>query len=359
MRLGFLALHQPDSSPSQRYRVEAFLPALQQAGIECDYAWVLDREDLRIFYGSAPAYRKGLVAARALARRVASLTRLRRWDVVLVQREAFFLLGAWSEWLAAKAAPLVFDFDDAIWMHAVSPGNRRFAFLKNVDKVAELVRMSHTVIAGNRYLADWARQYRPQVELVPTCVDTRVFRPAPAGRSEQAPVTIGWSGSPSTVAHLRTIVPALTALKSRYGERISLRAMGDPSLQVPELGLRGEAWSPSAELAFLQSLDIGLMPLPDDEWTRGKCGLKGLVSMASGAATVMSPVGVNTEIVTDHVDGLLASTQAEWERALSELVEEGALRRRLAQAGRETVEARYSVERWAPKLIELVTAAAG
>jgi glycosyltransferase involved in cell wall biosynthesis len=358
VRVLFLSLQAHGRSPSQRYRVEAFEPALRAAGIELIERPVLTADDLRVFYGHASPPAKARIALMALLRRAASVRpRLRsRPDVILVQREAFFLLGAWSEWLASRQAPVVYDFDDAIWIHAVSEANRRFAFLKNVDKIDRIVGLAHTVIAGNDSLAAWARQHSRNVHVVPTCVDTTVFRPAP--RPTTGPVVIGWSGSPTTLEHYKTILPALRRVKARFGDAVRFRLMGAPGFRDEALQLTGEAWSEAAEPPFLQQMHVGLMPLPDDEWTRGKCGLKGLTSMASGAATVMSPVGVNTTIVTHGVDGLHASTEDEWVEQLSRLVEDPALRDRLGAAGRERVVGHYSVQRWAPRLIELLQAAA-
>lgn len=358
MRVLFLALQPHGRSPSQRYRVEAFEPTLRSLGIEMIEAPVLSAEDLQVFYGQTSLAAKARIALSALGRRARSVRpRLRsRPDVVFVQREAFFLLGAWSEWLASLQAPIVYDFDDAIWIHAVSEANRRFAFLKNVEKIPRIVGLAHTVIAGNEYLATWARQHSRNVHVIPTCVDTELWRPAP--RPVEGPVTIGWSGSPTTLEHFKQVLPALRRVKARFGDAVRFTLMGAPQFRDESLALVGEPWSEPAEVPFLQQMHIGLMPLPDDEWTRGKCGLKGLTSMATGAATVMSPVGVNTSIVTNGVDGLLASSDDEWVARLSELIADAALRERLGAAGRRRVEEHYSVRRWAPRLAELLTAAA-
>jgi glycosyltransferase involved in cell wall biosynthesis len=350
-RVAFLALQAPDLSPSQRYRVEAFLPWLERRGIQVRYDWVLDRGDLRIFYGTHGPLIKATIAARAAWRRLRSVLRARDIDVFLVQREAFFLGDAWSEWLAHVRAPIVYDFDDAIWIRAVSDANRRFAWLKNVEKIPRVVRMAHTVIAGNEYLADWARAHARNVTVVPSCVDTDRFLPG-ARRPGGGTVTIAWSGSPSTIEHLRPLLPVLERIQAAYGGRVHIRVMGDPAFTHPPLGIRGEAWSAQAELGLLREMDIGLMPLPDDEWTRGKCGLKGLVSMAMGAATVMSPVGVNTEIVRHGENGFLPATDEDWFAVLSRLVEDDALRRRVGAAGRDTVVERYSVRRWEATLAQ-------
>ncbi len=357
VRVGFLALQEPHLSPSQRYRLEAFLPSLDRRAITVRYDWLLDRHDLRVFYGRDAVAGKALVAAKAAASRLRSVARARDVDVWFVQREAFFLGGAWSEWLASLSAPLVYDFDDAIWIRATSAANARFAWLKNVEKIPRIVAMAHTVVAGNDYLAAWARAHARQVVVVPTCVDTDLFAPSP-GRAPGSPVTIGWSGSASTIVHLVPLLPVLERVQTRYGAAVRLRVMGDATFSHPPLSLRGEAWSPERELALLREMDIGLMPLPDDEWTRGKCGLKGLVSMAMGAASVMSPVGVNPTIVHDGVNGFLPASDEAWFDVLCRLVDDADLRARIGAAGRQTVMDHYSVTRWAPVLGDVFERAA-
>lgn len=357
LRVGFLALQAPDLSPGQRYRVEAFMPALRQRGIEFRYDWLLDREDLRVFYGREPAAKKAAIALKAALRRLRSVVAVHDIDVFFVQREAFFLGGPWSEQLASMRAPVVYDFDDAIWIRTLSEANRGYAWLKNVDKMATIAALARTVIAGNAYLAAWARRHSTNVHVVPTCVDTDRFVPV-ASRDSIGPVTIGWSGSPSTIAHLKPLLPALEQVSARCGRRVRIRVMGDPTFRHEPLGLQGEAWSPEAELALLQEMQIGVMPLPDDAWTRGKCGFKGLLSMAMGAATVMSPVGVNAEIVVHGENGFLAASPEAWVETLCRLIDDPALRARTGRNGRETVVDRYSLQRWEPVLADLLQSAA-
>jgi glycosyltransferase involved in cell wall biosynthesis len=351
-----LTLHPPGRAPSQRYRLEAFVPSFAAQGLDVEMANAMSLEDERGFYGTG-LRRKATAALRAFGRRLWSVRpRRRKPDVIFVQREAFFLFNDWSEWLASLQAPLVFDFDDAIWIHAVSEANRRFAFLKNVSKIPRIVARAHTVIAGNAYLGAWAHTHNANVHIVPTCVDTDVWTDAP--RSTTGPVVIGWCGSPSTIEHFKTVLPALRQVKQRFGQRVAFQVMGAPTFRDEALDVRGVPWSEAAEVKFLQSMHIGLMPLPDDAWTRGKCGLKGLTSMACGAATVMSPVGVNPSIVSHRHNGLLADTHDAWVAALSELIENGRWRETLAQEGRRTVVDGYSVRRWSPVLVDLLRAAA-
>jgi len=358
IRVGFLALQAPNLSPSQRYRIEAYLPWLERHGISVRYDWILDRDALGVFYGPHNAASKARIAAGAALKRLGSVTGARDIDVFLVQREAFFLGAAWSEWLAHLRAPLVYDFDDAIWIKATSDANRRFAWLKNVEKVPRIVQMAHTVLAGNEYLARWARNYSGRVTVVPTSVDTDRFAPMTTRKSGGS-VNIVWSGSPSTVAHLRPLLPVLEQVKAAYGDRVSIRVMGDPAFEYRPLEIRGEPWSPDAELALLHEMDIGVMPLPDNEWTRGKCGLKGLLSMAMGTATVMSPVGVNTQIVRHGENGFLATSDDEWFDVLSTLIEDEGLRTRMGAAGRATVVDRYSIRRWESTVASALLRAVG
>ncbi len=359
MRMLLMAVHSPDRTPSQRFRIEEFLPYLKQQGIETDYAWALTPDDAKTFYSAAPLPQKAKVVALAGARRAMSVlpqVLSKKYDVIFVQRESFFLGGPWFEWLATRNAPMIYDFDDAIWVHQISASNKRFGFLKNVNKVPQLTERAHTVFAGNDYLANWARQYNGNVHVVPTTIDTEAYVPGLSRKS--GPVTIGWSGSTTTVEHFETAVPALLKVKAKLGERVLFKVIGDAKYRHEALGIVGEPWAAATEVAELQKIDIGLMPLPDTEWARGKCGLKGLQYMALGIPTLMSPVGVNADIVKDGVNGFLPKNEAEWVTRLCELAESSELRARLGDAGRKTVVDDYSVTRWQDTYVKLITRAA-
>lgn len=353
----YLALWSPDRSPSQRYRVEPFLDFWNEHGLETTYEWVLGVDDMRAFYGRTLPAKAG-VAVKAAFRRgtglARTLVRPPPHDIVFIQRQAFFLGGPWVEWLASRRSPLIFDFDDAIWMPEISRGNRRFASLKNVEKIPSILRMASTVIAGNAYLADWARAHNPNVVIVPTCVDTDRYVPRTADRDPDAPIVIGWSGSPSTIIHFELALPTLARIKEKYGKRVGFKVVGDPEFRDERLGIQGEAWRSDNEVRDLQAMDIGIMPLPNDEWSKGKCGLKALTYMATGLPTLSSPIGVNTEIVRDGVNGFLADGDDAWVERLCALIEDPGLRQRLGTSGRNTVIERYSVLRWREPLLEIL-----
>ena len=210
--------------------------------------------------------------------------------------------------------------------------------------------MADLVFAGNPYLAEYAAGHNPHVAIVPTVIDTDAYVPIPA-RSTDSRLCIGWSGSFSTIPHFDLAVPVLRKLKDRYGDRLTFKVIGDARYRSEDLGIEGLPWRLEDEIRELSSFDIGIMPLPDDPWARGKCGLKGLQYMALGIPTVMSPVGVNEDIIQDGVNGFLAGSEAEWLDKLSQLIESAALRKRLGTAARQTVEAHYSVEAIRPQVL--------
>jgi len=258
--------------------------------------------------------------------------------------------------LASKkhGARLVFDFDDAIWLADMSAFNQRFRWLKSPGKIPRVLAAADLVLAGNAFLAQYARGFSQSVQIVPTTIDTDSYQPrtrAPDG----GPVCIGWSGSFSTIRDFRLALPVLRRLRARFGERVRFQVIGDGSFRDEELGIVGQPWNADSEVADLQQIDIGLMPLPDNEWSRGKCGLKGLQYMALGLPTLMSPVGVNAEIITDGKDGFLPRSDEEWERALSALIESPALRAEIGAAGRQRVIQDYSVADWRDRYCDLLT----
>jgi len=245
--------------------------------------------------------------------------------------------------------PFVFDFDDAVFIPYVSPSNGYLSYLKFPGKTRSICRMAAHVMAGNQYLADYAGKVNERVTIVPTTIDTEKYRVEP--RAENAVPVVGWSGSFSTAAHLATVKGALRKLAER--ERFRLRVIGAQDFKIEGVEVEAMPWRAATELEDLRPFDVGIMPLPDDQWSRGKCGLKALQYMALGVPTVCSPVGVNSEIIHDGENGLLASTDEEWVEKLSRLLRSKEERARLGRAGRETVEARYSAAVQAPRVYDI------
>lgn len=340
----FVAAHRPDRSPSQRFRFEQYFSFLEANGFQCELSYLLDEKDDHAFYAPGKVWKKAGLAWKAYRKRKSDTLNARLYDIIFIQREAFMMRGIRLEKAFSKHENcLIFDFDDAIWKLDVSKGNKAFSWLKNPAKTGKIIALADKVIAGNAYLADYAHQFNPNVTIIPTTVDTDVFVPRSHTKASGEPLVIGWSGSKTTVKHFQSIVPVLQKLKEQYGNKIAFHLIGDASYAESSLGLRGQAWHSHTEVSDLQKIDIGIMPLPNDEWSRGKCGLKGLTYMSLEIPTVMSAVGVNSEIIEHGVNGMLAQNDEEWLQCLSQLIEDAPLRSELGKAGRQTVIDRYSV----------------
>lgn len=353
----FIAAHRPDRSPSQRFRFEQYLDYLKQNGFDYDFSWLISEKDDKRFYAPGNLRTKVLILLKSWWKRKKDAWRASDYDIVFVQREAFMTGSTRFEKKFAKSgAKLVFDFDDAIWNLDTSDANKKFEWLKNPGKTAEIISMSHLVIAGNEYLASYARRHNKNVVIIPTTIDTNEYtRVSTPVSDHQSPICVGWSGSLTTIKHFEFAVPFLREIKKKYGDSVSIKVIGDSSYVNEELGIRGLAWKKEDEVKELSSFDIGIMPLPDDEWAKGKCGLKGLQYMALGIPTIMSPVGVNTEIIRDGENGMLATTTEEWVSKLDQLILSAELRRKIGTAALNTVKEKYSVDAWKAKYVQLLT----
>jgi glycosyltransferase involved in cell wall biosynthesis len=248
---------------------------------------------------------------------------------------------------------MIFDFDDAVFVSYKSPSNGYLSYLKFPGKTATICRLSAHIMAGNPYLAEYARQYNPQnVTVIPTTIDTDKYHYLENKPTNDIPV-IGWSGSHSTVQHLDTLRETLQDLAKQA--RFRLRVIGTPNYKIEGVDVEAMPWRSETETKDLEPIDIGVMPLPDDQWSKGKCGLKALQYMALGVPTMCSPVGVNSDIIQDGANGFLASTKEEWVEKLKRLIDSAELRRALGSAGRRTVEEKYSARVQAPRVFEILT----
>lgn len=345
-----------NTSPGQRFRIEQWEPFLRERGVDITFR-AFESEDLhRVLYRPGKIGRKLLLVSGAFARRASELRSIETYDAVYLFREATLLGPAVFElFIARSGVPIIFDFDDAIFVPYRSPSNGYLSLLKFPSKTRTICRVASHIMAGNAYLADYARQVNSRVTIVPTTIDTGIYtvrRPRPEPR---VPV-VGWSGSYSTVQHLDTLRSALIRLSKL--EKFRLRVIGAPRYELDGVEVEATDWRAETEVDDLRSIDIGVMPLPEDPWSRGKCGLKALQYMALSIPTICSPVGVNSEIIHDGVNGLLAASEDEWVERMRLLLKSARLRRELGEAGRKTVEERYSAAVQAPRVYDVFETAA-
>lgn len=338
--ISFICLHRPDRNPSQRFRFEQYITYLTSKGFNCTIHYLLNEKEDAIFYSSRHTSQKILIIFLCFFRRLVQALK-NRADIVFIHREAFVTGTTLFEKLFKLRSRIVYDFDDSIWIKDVSAGNKKFSFLKDSRKIKHIIKMADEVIAGNEYLFVYATRFNQNVQIIPTTVDTDRFKPLK--EKIRKPVCIGWSGSFTTIPHFETILPALTFIKEKYGDKVYFKVISNGNYTNEALGIEETPWTILNEVKELEEIDIGIMPLPDDAWCRGKCGLKGLVFMSMGIATIMSPVGVNKQIIKNNQNGFLASSIDEWISYLSLLIESETLRKQLGENGRRTVLSEYSV----------------
>ncbi len=336
-----------DTSPGQRYRIEQWEPLLREEGVEITYSPFETKELQQILHQNGNTTQKIRAVVENMKRRLKETKSLAGYDLVYVFREAALLGPPWGERRIARSGiPIVFDFDDAIFVAYRSPSNGYLSYLKFPNKTGEICRLSAHVMAGNEYLADYSRQFNDNV----TTIDTDKYQMLEKRAEPEIP-TIGWSGSFSTAQHLDTLRPILQELARE--EKFRLRVIGAPNYELPGVETEVIKWRSETETQDLSPIDIGVMPLPDDQWSKGKCGLKALQYMALGIPTICSPVGVNSTIIRDGENGFLADGSREWIEKLKRLLHSAELRKRLGAAGRETVEREYSAKVQAPRVAEV------
>jgi glycosyltransferase involved in cell wall biosynthesis len=348
----------PEEGAGCRFRVAQYIPYLREVGFEVT---------ISAFYTPAffdVVYRRGRYGTKAAlflaqtARRLLELLSVTRYDLVLLYREAIPLGPPVLERLiAARGIPIVYDFDDAIFLPAVSEANRAFSFLKNPKRASQILRLSDRVSVGNSFLADYARQFNDRVTVIPTAVDTNRFVPrAQVPPVEGRKLVVGWIGSPTTFTYLEGIKDVLAEVSARHAFTLKVSGAGR-AVEFPGVDVQVVPWSMADEVSLFNTCDIGVYPLTDDDWSRGKCGFKAIQCMACGVPVVAAAVGVNREIITHGVDSMLASTRQDWIDHLSRLLTDHDLRRRMAVTGRQTIQARYSLDVTAPQLAAVLEAA--
>lgn len=341
---------------SSRYRSFQYLPMLSEAGFDCTVEPLFDDAYLAELYDTRRVSR-GRVLARLL-RRLTVVAAARRFDLVFLEKEILpYFLTLPERWLGLINLPYVADYDDALHHQYDQHGSWWVRRLLG-NKIATVMRHATVVTAGNAYLADYARRVGAGwVEVIPTVIDVSRYSFGPSLLQSKRPLIVGWIGSPSTTRYLEAIGPALAEVCRTHD--VQVRLIGAGPVELPEVPLERLPWIEAEEVAQLKRFDIGIMPLPDEPWERGKCGFKLIQYMACGLPVLASPVGVNCEIVEPGVNGFLADSVSQWIEALNTLLDDADLRQRLGAAGRCKVERQYSIQVTGPRLAEILRSAVG
>lgn len=338
----FIVAHRKGRAPGQRFRFEQYLDYLQENGYNYTISNLLNENDDYYFYQKGHILRKMLILLKSIFIRIKDVLRAPKFDIVFIYREALFTRSNIFERLFCKRCKKVFiDFDDAIFLLDISEANKKMSCFKRPQKVNNTLQHVSMAIVGNDYLKNYASKYCSNIKVFPTTVnlnEVQIFD----NQKQKDKICIGWIGSTTTIKHLQWAVPILEKIYVKYGNKVFFKIIADVSLNIKHLPIVNVKWNKDEESKELSSFDIGIMPLPDDMWTRGKCGFKGLQCMAYRIPVVMSSVGVNKQIIHDGKNGFLANTEEQWIEKLSLLIDNDNLRLQIGNNGRKTVEEHYS-----------------
>lgn len=347
-----LAPYPIGEAPSQRFRFEQYMDRLKNEGYQVELFPFLDKKTWKLLYAKGKTFQKAIGILKSFLRRWVLLFRLKKADFVFVHREVAHIGPPIFEWIMAKVLRIkyIYDFDDATWLPNYSQTNAKFNRLKAYWKVKYCIKWAHQVTAGNEYLAYYAKKFNQNVENIPTTIDLKNHHTEKTKKNRK-PLVIGWTGSHTTMRYLDFIVPILEQLEKKFDFEFHVISNESPKYKLKSL--RFIKWNKSSEIKDLARLHIGVMPLEEDIWSKGKCGFKALQYMALEIPTVASPVGVNSTIITHEKNGFLCSTPDEWEKVLIQLFESQPMRESIGKEGFKTIEKRFSVKTNWPKYLGL------
>jgi len=352
VRILFLAPYPLKKAPSQRFRFEHFLKSVEQAGWEWDFQSFTSERGWKNLYSNPTPIHNLMTLVSGTLRRVKILFRVDTYQVIFIHRELTPFGPPVFEWILTKALrkKVIYDFDDAIWMYDGHDENLIWTWLKWRSKIKSICKWSWKISAGNEFLADFARRCNDNVVVVPTVVDTDVHKPQVTPSNDEilrfatddGKIIIGWTGSHSTMFYLKEVIPVLKELEKNFDFEFHVISNQDPE---PDLkSYRFIKWKEESEIEDLAKFNIGIMPLPDTEWAKGKCGFKLIQYGAMGIPSIASPVGINKEIIEEGESGFLVREKKEWIEQLTLLINDENLRIEMGENAKKYITKNYSAK---------------
>lgn len=352
MNILFIVPYPEGEAPSQRFRFEQYFKILNKQGWQYKVVPFWGNRTWRILYESGHYYQKSIGLFKGWLKRVALLFQLSKYEFIFLHREALPFGPAVYEWLLSKVfkKKIIYDFDDAIWIANASEENKFIAQLKWHSKIKRICSMANKISCGNEFLIEFAKNYNDDVIHNPTTVDTDDYHNIIKGTSEEIPV-IGWTGTHSTLPFLNSFISVLRKLEQN--QTFTFLVISDKNPDYDLNDLQTINWDKDTEIKDLLKIDIGVMPMPDNDWTRGKCGLKILQYMALGIPPLASPVGVNTKIIDHGINGFICESDSDWEKYISQLIQDKELRTSMGEKARGKVISDYAVSSNASNFLDL------
>lgn len=349
----FILPHSIRKGPSQRYRVGLFLPELDNRGIQYKLAEFFSEESEKVLYEPGHMIQKLWITIKGYLKRFYTITFTSwKFDFVFIQRGSAPVGPPVFEWILTKllGKKIIYDFDDAIWIPNTSRENKIAGWFKAFWKVKYICKWSYKVVGGNDFLCDYARKYNRNVIKIPTCVDTgrhHTFQKM----HDNKDLVIGWTGSHTTLVYLDEVKDVLQKMQKEFDFSFLVICNKPPAWQMNKLIFI--PWSDKTEVEDLLKMDIGIMPLKENQWTEGKCGFKLIQYMSLGIPAAASPAGVNKIIIEEGVNGFLCHSSDDWENALRKLLTDSSLRQKKGEAGRKKIIGQYSIQSQAEKFVGL------
>ena len=352
MRVLFILPYPTDTVPGQRLKFEQYFSFLREKRNEIKIYTFISPQFYKILYKKGHFLKKAYFAFKGYVSRFKQILEARKFDVVyLFLWSAPFGPPLFEFLLKKLRKPIIYDIDDLVYLPHYSDANRLFRFFKSKNRIPLSIKMADHVIVCTDHLKQYALQFNPNVTDISSTINTETYF-VNNRYSNNKGITIGWTGSHSTAPYLHLLDNVLRTIQEKYSVRI--KVIGDKNFCIPGVDIQTQDWVLETEVSDLQEIDIGLYPLPDEEWVLGKSGLKPKQYMALGIPAVCTRIGAVLDFIKDDSNGFLAETEEEWTEKISRLIENPDLRKRIGLAGRKTIEERYSVHKNAPTYLNII-----
>jgi len=330
---------------STRYRLMQYRPGLVEYGINLQLNFLLNDEYLKRRFQKSSLPISGLITSGV--KRFYELAKINSFDAAILYCELYPLMPSWLEKKLLNI-PYMYDWDDAFYLKYRTGNLGGFNKILG-KKIDSLVKNSTTVSCGNKNLLSYAEKLNKNVNYLPTVVDTKLY--VPMSKLKSSIFTVGWVGSPSTEKYLKLLIDPLTKLGQE--SRVRFVVIGGKAPLIPNIEIIELEWEEVSEVNLINTFDVGVMPLPDNEWTRGKCAFKLIQYMACGVPVIGSSIGANNNVIDSNC-GFLVSNDVEWLNALREVRDNPQKRLQWGEAGREKVIKNYSLEYTLPIMAKVL-----
>ncbi|AZQ61923.1 glycosyltransferase [Flammeovirga pectinis] len=348
----FLSPYPIGCAPSQRLKYEQYYTSIEKSGYKIETSSFIDEDFWKIIYKKGSFAKKILFTLKGYIRRIFDLFRLKEYDIIYIHLWVTPFGFPIFEYLVRKlSSKVIYDIDDMVFLGHSSSANRLFQELKGTKKMLYLMKNSNHVITCTPKLDEFVRKYNRKTTDISSTINTENYT-IKNEYSNTKTIVIGWSGSHSTSKYLYLLEDVFKSLSKKYN--IKIKVIGDASFQITGLTIDAQDWDELTEVEELQKIDIGVYPLPNEEWVLGKSGLKALQYMALGLPTVATAIGANYRVIENGISGFLVNSKEEWYITLEKLIVDANLRKKIGTKARINVVENYSIQSTSSTYLKII-----